>query len=55
MGAGGGRDGTSCLLSPSSLVDVPPVELIYLVFTCVPGDNSGDTGLCCVCVTSFDH
>ena len=39
------------------LLAVPLVELMYLVFTRMPGEDTvGDSSLCCcVCVTSFEH
>ena len=36
--------------------DVPLVEFMHLVFTCMPGDSEGNSGLyCCTCMTSFGH
>ena len=41
--------------SNHALEDELQVEFIYLVFTCMPGESIGDTGLCChACVTSFE-
>ena len=30
--------------------DVPLMEFMYLVFTCMPGESYHDSGLCCVCI-----
>ena len=37
--------------------DVPLAEFMYLVFTHMPGESShsGDSGLCCTCMTSFER
>ena len=36
--------------------DIPLVEFMYLVFTRMPGESYvDDSGLCCTCVTYFEH
>ena len=37
--------------------DVPLAEFMYRVFTHMPGESShsGDSGLCCTCMTSFER
>ena len=38
------------------LNDVPLVELMYPVFTRMPGESYvGDSGPCCTCVTYFER
>ena len=50
-------DDHSCLLEFVRLRDVPLVEFVYLVLTCMPGKSTaGNSGLCCcACVVSFEH
>ena len=47
------RVNTRYINSTTENEDVPLVEFMYVVFTRMPGENSGLC--CCICVTSFER